>query len=240
MPVFRLGATLAFPLPEYAEPSGLLAVGGDLRPERVLLAYRHGIFPWPHRGQPLLWFSPDPRTVLRAGELHVARRLARELRHHPYEIRLDTAFDAVMRACATVRRKGQRGTWITPGMIDAYTALHHQGYAHACEAWLGSELVGGVYGVCVGRVFTAESMFMRAPWASKIAVVTLIRQLDRWGIDVFDAEVHSPHVAALGARDWPRDAFLAVLRAQLDAPDRWPTRRGPWRIDPDLAMGATA
>lgn len=240
MPVYRLDATHAFPPPEHAEPSGLLAVGGDLHPGRVLEAYRHGIFPWPHRGQPLLWFSPDPRTVLRVDELHVPRRLARELRRHPYEVSLDTAFGDVMRGCATVRRKGQRGTWITAGMIEAYTALHRLGFAHACEAWRDGVLVGGVYGVCTGRVFTAESMFMRAPWASKIAVVTLVRQLARWGIDVFDAEVHSPHVAALGARDWPRDAFLSVLRAQLDAPARWPTRCGRWTIDPDLAVGAAA
>lgn len=238
MPIFQLNDHLAFPLPEYAEPDGLLAVGGDLRPERVLLAYRHGIFPWPHRGYPMLWFSPDPRMVLRSADLHVARRLARELRKAPYEIRLDTAFGAVIRACATVERPGQRGTWITRGMIEAYSALHDQGYAHSCEVWRDGDLVGGVYGICIGRVFTAESMFMRAPWASKIALVTLVRQLDRWGIDHLDAEVHSPHVEALGATLWPRKAFLDVLRAQIDDPDRWPTRRGPWRIDDDLAREA--
>jgi len=231
MPVFQLTDALDFPPPELAEPDGLLAFGGDLRPARLRLAYAQGIFPWPHRGYALLWFSPDPRMVLRVEELHVSRRLDRLIRQHRFEVRLDTAFDQVIRACAAARRPGQRGTWITPAMIAAYSELHAEGYAHSAEAWLDGRLVGGVYGVSLGRVFTGESMFAALPNASKVAFVTLVRQLQRWGIDILDAQVHTPHLAAFGATEWPRARFLAILREALEQPGRYPTRRGVWRLD---------
>ncbi len=234
MTVYQLTRALDFPPPEHAEPDGLLAIGGDLGPERLRLAYSQGIFPWPHRGYPLLWFSPDPRMVLRAEDLHISRRLRRLIRQQRFEIRLDTAFDQVIRRCAAARRPGQRGTWITPAMVQAYSALHAQGYAHSAEAWLDGRLVGGLYGVSLGRVFTGESMFAAVPNASKVAFATLVRQLDPWGIDILDAQVHTPHIAAFGATEWPRARFLALLREALADPARHPTRRGPWRLDPDF------
>lgn len=240
MPLFELGDALAFPLPEQADRHGLLALGGDLRPERLLLAYRHGIFPWPHEGLPLLWFSPDPRMVLKAADLHVPRRLARSLRRAHLEFRLDSAFEAVIAACAEIPRKDEQGTWITPEMAQAYTLLHRMGFAHCAEAWQGGRLVGGVYGVSIGRVFTGESMFTRVPGASKAALITLVHQLERWGIDILDAQLYTPHLAALGATEWPRARFLRLLRAQLADPERWPTRRGTWRLDEDLRHGPPA
>jgi len=230
MPVFRLPTDLAFPDPAFAGADGLLAAGGDLRPERLLLAYGHGIFPWPHAGYPLLWFSPDPRTVLRTADLRVSRRLRRVLRQGRFEVRLDTAFRAVIEHCARVKRSGQRGTWITPSMIQAYSALHDLGYAHSAEAWQGGRLVGGLYGVCLGRVFTGESMFTLVPDASKVALATLVRQLERWGVEIFDAQVHSDHVARFGATPWPRERFLAVLKEDRGRPDLHPTRCGRWRL----------
>jgi leucyl/phenylalanyl-tRNA--protein transferase len=237
MPIYHLTHALVFPPPELADPDGIVAIGGDLRPERLRLAYAQGIFPWPHRGYPLLWFSPDPRMVLRACELHVGRRLERVIRQRRFEVRLDTAFGEVMRRCAAIRRAGQRGTWITPAMIEGYTALHTLGYAHSAEAWLDGRLVGGVYGVSIGRVFTGESMFTTVPNASKVAFATLVRQLDRWGIDLVDAQVHTPHVEAFGATLWPRERFLAALRDAADEPERYPTRLGPWRLDPEPTRG---
>jgi len=237
MPVFQLTDAIKFPPPELAEPDGLLAFGGDLRPERLRAAYAQGIFPWPHRGYPLVWFSPDPRMVLPTAELHVARRLERALRQGRFEVRLDSAFPSVIRHCAAAKRKGQRGTWITRAMIDAYTALHAQGYAHCAEAWHDGALVGGLYGVSIGRVFTAESMFTAVPNAAKAALVGLVRQLDRWGIDLFDAQVYTEHVATFGATLWPRDRFLAALREALAEPARYPTRRGKWALE-DAAYGS--
>jgi leucyl/phenylalanyl-tRNA--protein transferase len=178
MVVYRLGGEARFPDPDEAEPDGLLAVGGDLRPERLLEAYARGIFPWYER-PPILWFSPDPRLVLRPAELHVARRLRRRLRQGRFTLRCDHAFGSVARACARVRRSGQRGTWITPEMLDAYGELHRLGFAHSCEAWEGDELVGGLYGVSLGAAFFGESMFHTRSDASKAALVALVWQLAR-------------------------------------------------------------
>jgi leucyl/phenylalanyl-tRNA--protein transferase len=223
VPVFRLDGRLVFPRPELAE-DGLLAVGGDLSPERLLLAYSLGIFPWYDEGQPILWHSPDPRAVLPAAELHVPRRLERTLRAGRFRVTFDAAFAGVVDACAVAPRPGQRGTWITREMRRAYKRLHRAGYAHSAEAWLGDRLAGGIYGVSLGGAFFGESMFARVPDASKVALVTLVRAAARRGIGLLDCQVASEHMARFGARDWPRATFLAALGEALALP----TRRGSW------------
>jgi leucyl/phenylalanyl-tRNA---protein transferase len=224
--IFRLDERLLFPPPGLAEKSGLLAVGGDLRPERLVLAYAGGIFPWYSEGTPILWHSPDPRMVLRAGEIHVGRSLAKALRRGAYEVRLDTAFRAVVEACAAIPRPGQGGTWIMPEMIDAYEELHRRGLAHSAEAWLNGELAGGLYGISLGGAFFGESMFAKEPDASKVAFVTLVQAMAGWGIDLVDCQVRTTHLARFGAVDWPRPRFLAALEKALEKP----TRYGPWRL----------
>ena len=225
MPVYRLDERLLFPPPERGPRRGPIAVGGDLRPERLLLAYSMGIFPW--QGEPLHWHSPDPRMVLLADELAVSRSLRRAIRRRPFRLTFDTAFAEVMTACATAPRPGQDGTWITPGMIDSYTELHRRGVAHSVEAWRGEALVGGLYGLSLGAAFFGESMFARETDASKIAFVALVERLSTWGIPLVDCQVYTEHLASLGAREWPRRDFLAALDAALDRP----TRLGPWRLD---------
>jgi leucyl/phenylalanyl-tRNA--protein transferase len=227
MTVYRLDERLVFPAPEEAEPDGLLAVGGDLRPERLLLAYSLGIFPW--QGDPPLWFSPDPRTLLVPGELRVSRSLRRLLARGAYELRMDGCFERVIGGCAETKRPGQRGTWIGKEMRRAYTALHELGFAHCVEAWCGGELAGGLYGVSLGGAFFGESMFARLPDASKVAFAALVRQLERWGFDFVDCQVRSAHLARFGAREWPRQRFLAALTRTL----RRETRRGRWSFDAD-------
>ena len=224
--IFRLDHRLLFPRPELADPNGLLAVGGDLRPERLVLAYAMGIFPWYSEDTPILWHSPDPRMVLRAGDLVVGRSLAKTLRRGAYEVRLDTAFRAVMESCARVPRHDQDGTWIMPEMIDAYEELHRRGLAHSAEAWMDGELAGGLYGVSLGGAFFGESMFAKEPDASKVAFVTLVRAMAGWGIDLVDCQVRTAHLARFGAVDWPRPRFLAALEKALEKP----TRYGPWRL----------
>jgi leucyl/phenylalanyl-tRNA--protein transferase len=231
VPVFRLDEKLAFPPPHLAE-QGLVAVGGDLRPERLLLAYSLGIFPWYEEGQPILWHSPDPRMVLRADALHVPRSLAKVLARGTYAFTLDQAFPRVIEACARQRRPRQRTTWITKEMRSAYVELHRRGYAHSVEAWTGDSLVGGLYGVSLGGAFFGESMFARSPDASKGAFVWLCRQLARWGILLIDCQVYTDHLARFGAEEEPREAFLSALRPALGAP----TRLGPWRFDDDLRV----
>jgi len=222
--VYRLGQRLAFPPPGEAEPDGLLAVGGDLKPRRLLLAYSRGIFPW--QGNPPLWFSPDPRWVLVPSALHVSRSLARRLARGEYEVRVDTAFERVIRACAAVERPGQEGTWIGADLIEAYCRMHELGFAHSVEAWLGDELAGGLYGLSLGGVFFGESMFTVRSDASKVAFASLVRQLAAWGFDFVDCQVHTPHIARFGAVAWPRERFLRELARSLERP----TRRGRWRF----------
>jgi len=190
------------------EPDGLLAGGGDLSPERLLAAYRRGIFPWYSRGQPILWWSPDPRTVFMTDRMHVPRRLARWLRSCAWTIRADTAFETVVRACAAPRA-GQRGTWIDLAMRKAYLRLHELGFAHSIEAWDGDALVGGIYGVAVGRMFFGESMFSAANNGSKVALLALARLLRGWRYPMLDAQIASPHLFTLGAIELPRDVFCA-------------------------------
>jgi leucyl/phenylalanyl-tRNA--protein transferase len=231
MPVYRLDQRLVFPPVQDAE-DGLLAVGGDLRPERLVLAYSSGIFPWYEEGQPVLWHSPDPRMVLRPDALRVSRSLRQVLRRHVYRITLDRAFRRVIESCARAPRPGQDGTWITEEMKDAYEALHRQGLAHSVEAWDGDRLAGGLYGVSLGAAFFGESMFANAPDASKAAFVTLVAQLAVWGIDLVDCQVYTDHLARFGAEEWPRARYLKALRAAL----RRPTRAGAWTFD-DRPMG---
>lgn len=230
MPVFRLDERLVFPPAELAE-DGLLAVGGDLSPERLVLAYSSGIFPWYSAGQPILWHSPDPRMVLLPDDLHVPRSLEKSMRRRPYRLSLDTAFAEVIAACARARRPGQRGTWITREMQHAYGELHRRGVAHSAEAWQGERLVGGLYGVALGRAFFGESMFARATDASKIAFVTLAQQLRRWGYTLIDCQVHTDHLARFGASEWPRADYLAALAPALHEP----RAAGHWSFDEDLA-----
>lgn len=233
MPVYRLGPAPVFPPASFARGDGLLCLGGDLAPQRLLTAYQSGIFPWPHEGMPLLWFSPDPRWVIRPAELHVPRRLARRLRQGAFRFSMDTVFEQVIAACAAAPRVGQGGTWITPQMVAAYTALHRLGWAHSVEAWQGDELVGGLYGVATNGIFTGESMFCRRSDASKAALVTLVLQIGRWSFELLDAQVQTPHVERLGARPLGRSAFLRLLH---QAPPE-AGRPGRWQLDADLAAG---
>ena len=224
----------ADPFPEVEralqEPNGLLAAGADLSLPRLLEAYRNGIFPWFGHDQPILWWSPDPRMVLLPAELKVARSLARTLRNAGFEVRADTAFDAVIEGCRQPRR-GESGTWITGGMAEAYGALHRAGFAHSVETWLGGELVGGLYGVALGRAFFGESMFTRVSDASKVALVVLVRHLQHWGFGMIDCQMNTAHLASFGAREIPRAEFTRRLR-ELVHYDPVPV---PWRLESKIA-----
>lgn len=207
------------------EPDGLLAAGGDLSPERLLRAYRNGIFPWYDEGQPLLWWSPDPRCVFLPGDYRISRRLRRSLRTSSAEIRIDTAFADVIRACAGARRS-QQGTWITADMIDAYYRLHELGWAHSIEVWDSGSLVGGLYGLAIGAAFFGESMFSTSPNASKFALLVLAGMLDSGAFTILDCQVVSGHLLSLGARTLPRSRFVQQLESACSAPKRfenWPT-----------------
>lgn len=213
------------------EPDGLLAVGGDLSPTRLLNAYRHGIFPWFSQGQPILWWSPDPRMVFRTDGVRLPSRFRRALRRSPWTVRADTAFADVVAACARAPRPGQRGTWITPSMEAAYGALHRLGHAHSVEAWDGGALVGGIYGVAIGRMFFGESMFSARSGGSKVALAALAHALRGWGWPLLDAQVESTHLVSLGAELMPRADFLARIVRLVDAPEpagAWTTRFGEW------------
>ena len=229
--MFRLSGNpsdLRFPPVDLSTPEGLLAVGGDLRPERLLEAYRHGIFPWYDDDQPILWWSPDPRTVLFPPKLHISRSLKRSLRPGIFNVTLDTCFRDVMQHCAGPRPQyPDGGTWITAEMLDAYTTLHKQGYAHSVETWQDGKLVGGLYGVAIGGAFFAESMFTRVPDASKVGLVFLVRQLQAWGFRIMDCQQSSPHVMRFGAEEIPRRKFLDHLTAALALPNR----QGRWQFD---------
>ncbi len=229
MPVFRLDDRLVFPPVSLAE-EGLLAVGGDLRPERLLLASGQGIFPWYGKNLPSLWHSPDPRMMLTTDDLVVQRSLRKSIRKRPYQLRLDTAFLDVLEGCAAAPRPGQDGTWLIPDMVSAYRQLHDLGFAHSFEAWDGDTLVGGLYGVSLGTAFFGESMFARGPDASKIAFVASVRQLAAWDIKLIDCQVHTEHLSRFGAYEVPRSDYLRLLRAALDEP----TRRGRWSFDIDV------
>jgi leucyl/phenylalanyl-tRNA--protein transferase len=210
------------------EPNGLLAAGGDLSAARLIEAYRQGIFPWYSDDQPLLWWSPDPRMVMFPAELKISRSLGKRLRRRDYEVRVDSAFESVMRACAAPR-DGQAGTWITDEMVAAYTNLHRRGLAHSVETWIGGELAGGLYGVGLGRMFYGESMFTRATDASKIALAHLARQLERWQFGLIDCQMQTAHLASLGAREIPRSAFVQRLKVLINCEPQH-----HWQFDDDL------
>lgn len=204
---------LSFPDVETATPDGLLAYGGDLSPERLLLAYRNGIFPWYNSDDPILWWSPDPRLVLFLDEFKLRKSLKKRMKH--FEVRYDTAFSEVMRECGTIARDGQQGSWIIPEIINAYTVLHEMGYAHSVEAWQDGELVGGLYGVIIGKMFFGESMFAKVSDASKVAFATLIEKLKADGFTMIDCQIPSPHLMSLGAREISRKEFIDHLKSSV-------------------------
>ncbi|GAB6908068.1 leucyl/phenylalanyl-tRNA-protein transferase [Desulfosarcina cetonica] len=211
MPIFSLSERLSFPPPHLAIKEGLLAVGGDLSVERLLLAYRNGIFPWYAEGEPILWWCPDPRLVLFPDELRISRSLKKIIKQKRFHITFDRDFESVIRGCAETKRSYGEGTWITDEMRDAYCALHRQGYAHSVEAWQENQLVGGLYGVSLGRVFFGESMFSRASNASKVAFVTLVQTLKAHHFSLIDCQVKTAHLMRFGAREIPRKVFLETL-----------------------------
>ncbi len=204
-------------------PNGLLCAGGDLSPRRIVEAYSRGIFPWYSEGDPILWWSPDPRMVLFPDELKISRSLRKSVAHDRYETRFDTAFRDVIEACAAPR-DGQAGTWIVPEMVEAYVRLHELGFAHSVESWHGGRLVGGLYGMALGQAFFGESMFAHAPDASKVALVRLVQRLNAGGCRVIDCQQATPHLASLGAREIPRKAFAQLVQESIQYPptgQRW-------------------
>ncbi len=205
----------------------IVAVGGRPTAKTLKTAYRRGIFPWPHEGLPMLWFCPDPRFVLVPEQAHLPRSLRKEMRRGAFEIRADTAFGEVIRACSAKPRPGQDGTWITGEMIAGYTALHEEGLAHSIEAWQGGRLVGGLYGISLGTIFFGESMYADVPDASKVAFATLLANLVRWRFDLVDCQSYTDHLASFGAVEWPRSRFLAFHKRAL----RQPTRAGRWTLE---------
>lgn len=228
-----LDGNVPFPPVERAldDPNGLLCAGGDLSPGRIIEAYRHGVFPWFSAGQPILWWTPDPRMVLFPDEIRISRSLRKTLRAGNYEIRLDTSFSAVIEACAHTPRDGQPGTWITPEMRSAYCTLHELGWAHSVETWVrgdgGDELAGGLYGIAIGRMFYGESMFSRRTDASKIATAHLARFLEARNFGMVDCQMYTEHLASLGAREIPRRDFMGRLQALTDSEQR----PGKWLAD---------
>ncbi len=231
MPVYQLPEDLIFPDPRRANPDGLLAVGGDLSPERLLLAYRLGIFPWYEEGYPILWWSPPRRCVVDPTGFHISRSLGRLLRQGRFTVTFDTAFPQVIRACAETRLAIGKGTWITEEMIDAYCALHEAGFAHSVEAWAANELAGGIYGVSLGAAFFGESMFKRATNASKVVFASLAQQLAEWNFTMIDCQITNPHLQSLGSYEITRAEFLRRLAQALT----FPTRIGKWRRAEDQA-----
>lgn len=211
MPVFSLPDDIpVFPSPLLTDPSGVLAVGGDLSPERLLLAYAHGIFPWFSEGQPLMWWFPDPRCVLYPADLHISRSLTRTLNRDLFEVRYNSAFSQVVTACREIDRTEQEGTWITRGMQAAYETLHRMGYAHSVEAWQDGTLAGGLYGIALGRIFFGESMFSQVADASKVALVHLVRMLENSGVWLIDCQQDTPHLRSLGASVIPASDFYQI------------------------------
>ncbi len=237
MAIAILGGELRFPDPARAHHSGVVAAGGDLQPNRLLVAYSQGIFPWPAEGYPLLWHCPDPRFVLDPKAVRVNRTLAKVMRKHPFQVTLDVDFAAVIAACAQVPRPGQDGTWITPEVVSAYTALHQMGFAHSVEVWRmvsgRQRLVGGLYGVSLGGAFFGESMFSQVGNASKVGFATLCAQLARREFDLVDAQVYTPLLESLGGQFMPRAQFLAAVARSVVRP----IAPGKWTLDADLTDG---
>lgn len=218
--MYLLGKMIAFPDPEMASPDGILAIGGDLSPERLMLAYRSGIFPWYSEGEPIVWHSPEKRMVLFPGELRISGSMKQLMRKNLYEITWNTSFEEVIRACQSSPRKGQDGTWITNDMLEAYLRLHELGHAKSMEVWrqidhkgkVEKKLAGGLYGIDLGHVFCGESMFSSESNTSKLAFIELVRRLERQNYRVIDCQMYTSHLASLGAREIPRSEFLKLLR----------------------------
>ena len=230
MPLFALGSELSFPPPRFATREGLLAFGGDLSQERLLLAYRSGIFPWYSDGEPILWWSPDPRLVLYPREFHLSRSMLKTIKRGDFTLTLDTAFDRVIAECARVRCETGEGTWIVKEMRAAYGALHRSGFAHSVEAWQDGKLAGGLYGVALGRAFFGESMFARASNASKAALAGLVAFLIKADFELIDCQMSTAHLASLGAREIPRAEF----HRHVDRLEKRPGVPAPWALDAGL------
>ncbi|MDD9304821.1 MAG: leucyl/phenylalanyl-tRNA--protein transferase [Desulfobacter sp.] len=211
MPLFRLSEKIDFPPAWLARSDGLLCIGGDLSPQRLILAYENGIFPWFSDQEPILWWSPNPRLVLCPSGIRISRSLKKKIRKHPFTIRINTAFEQTILACSAPRGASQDGTWLVEEMIEAYINLHKMGMAHSIEAWQGQTLVGGLYGVSLGTAFFGESMFCRKPDASKMALVALARHLDRYHFNLIDCQVTTDHLVRMGAKEMSRDTFLDIL-----------------------------
>jgi len=226
MAVYQLSDKLIFPPAELAEKDGLLAIGGDLSPERLLLAYSSGIFPWYSEGDPILWWSPSPRLVLFPDEFRVPRRLSRLVRQKKYVVTFDQDFAAVITACATIAGREKKGTWITGEMINAYSQLHQLGFAHSVECWLGDKLAGGLYGISLGGIFFGESMFSRESNGSKVALVILMNKLQEWDFDLIDCQMKTAHLMQFGSREIPGSEFQKLLARSLSRP----TKIGPWQL----------
>ncbi len=216
MQLFQLGDELKFPPPDLANEEGILAFGGDLRPERIMLGYHHGIFPWYSSDTPILWWSPDPRFVLYPDELHVSKSTRQVLRKGIFEVTFDCAFEQVINACQQVPRPDQDGTWITDALKAAYIQIHQLGFAHSVEVWKEGELVGGLYGVNIGKVYFGESMFSLVSNASKIGFISLVNQLKKEGISLIDCQVETQYLHSLGGRNVPRHEFLKQLNYAID------------------------
>ena len=224
MPVFKLTEKIVFPDPELADESGLLAVGGDLTPERLILAYANGIFPWYSKGEPILWWSPNPRMILLPQNIKISKSLDQTIRLNKYTTTFDNAFEEVIKSCKTAPRPGQTGTWITAEMQEAYIALHKLGFAHSVETWQNEELVGGLYGVSLGRAFFGESMFFKSRDASKVALVNLASFLQKHNFKFIDSQVETDHLKSMGAISISRPEFLELLKEAI----LLPTKRGKW------------
>jgi len=224
MPVYLLSDDLTFPSPQLAPQEGLVAVGGDLSQERLLLAYRMGIFPWYSENEPIMWWSPDPRLVLYPSELKVSKSLRKTIKNRLFRVTVDQAFEAVIKACAHSRTRMQEGTWIVDDMIAAYCSLHESGLAHSVEAWQAGKLVGGLYGVSLGGCFFGESMFTRISNASKVAFVALVEYLKALNFNLIDCQVTTTHLLSFGAREIPRTRFLKELETSLE----FPTIKNKW------------
>ncbi|WP_028580411.1 leucyl/phenylalanyl-tRNA--protein transferase [Desulfogranum japonicum] len=216
MPVFRLIDDPIFPAPELADDNGLLAIGGDLSPVRLLSAYSQGIFPWYNEGDPILWWSTSPRLVLLPSEFHCSKRLQRTMRQKKFLVTADTAFNQVITACAETERNGEKGTWITDEMKQAYITLHQLGFAHSIESWFENKLAGGLYGVCLDGIFFGESMFTRVTDASKVALATLMLNADNLNLRLVDCQMTTPHLLSMGARELSRTEFMSRLEEHID------------------------
>jgi len=224
MPLFQLGPDIVFPSPTLAEPDGLLAIGGDLSAPRLIAAYQQGIFPWYSEGEPILWWSPAPRLILFPGEFHLPRRLARTIRKQIFTVTADTAFADVITACGSLRKESGEDTWITKAMKTAYIHLYETGFAHSVECWHDGELVGGLYGVCLDRLFFGESMFTRKTDASKVALTTLVRQAEKIGIQAIDCQMTTAHLLRFGSRELNRQEFQELLNQlvqQITPQNKW-------------------